>query len=1032
MKQRETISKYWRSLDELEHSPEFQAFVEREFPVAASEFPTGVSRRRWLQLMAASFTLAGVSGCRWQTEKIAPFAERPESRIPGRPESYATSIEWAGRVRHLLVTCYDGRPIKVEGNPDHPDARGATDAVSQACILDLYDPDRSAKLTQVEGRHSFNRTWSDFQRWIRQHLNNFASNGGDGFAVLIEPTTSPSVHSLLEQMRAKLPQMRLYEDDSSRLVAQQSGAELAFDQRLATDYELSEARVIVCLDADLLHGTDNSLRYAREFAERRDPDGEWMNRLYAIESGMSVTGAAADHRLGIRSSDIAEFLSVLEQRLRDRLEGGRAGGRGEANLPSGFLERLPDHARLRAGQFVEAICDDLCAHRRASVITAGPCQPAEVHARVHAINALLDNVGVTVHYTADPWLIDHADGLAALKRDIDRGAINTLAILGANPVFTAAAEWNVADAIADVPHTISLSRHEDETARLCSWRLPLSHPFESWGDVRAHAGTIGVTQPLIAPLLDGKSVIEVLAMLVDDARDPRQIVRDSIGGLSESPMSEARWRQLVHDGLLPGSEFPRITPQLASDRTSSLPAVAVAAGDDLELVFTHSNAVFDGRLANNGWLQETPDPVTKLTWDNAAIFSSRTAARLGVEHGTLVDLHAGDRSLRVPAFILPGQAENSISLALGYGRRAAGRVGGSETLQVPPVGTDASLLRSDSSTFVIQGVEAKPTGIAYELATTQDHHAIDTLGREEIGQRVGELVRETTLEDYQEHPDFAQHRVHHPPLESLWQEPSYEGYAWGMSIDLNKCIGCNACMVACQSENNVPIVGKDQVLKGREMHWIRVDRYFSGEPEAPDVAHQPLACHHCENAPCEQVCPVAATVHSDEGLNDMIYNRCVGTRYCANNCPYKVRRFNFFDYNQQLEAPGGELVQLGVNPEVTVRSRGVMEKCTYCVQRIQHAKIEAKNDGRPVRDGEVVTACQQACPTRAIEFGDLNDKKSRVAKSHADPRAYGMLAELNVKPRTKYLARIRNPHPLLAKETASPDRGHPHRESHTS
>ncbi len=510
-------------------------------------------------------------------------------------------------------------------------------------------------------------------------------------------------------------------------------------------------------------------------------------------------------------------------------------------------------------------------------------------------------------------------------------------------------------------------------------------------------------------------------MLCEDPREAEQIVREAVATVLEGGLSDTQWNQLLHDGFQRKTEFK---PELVSthvDRSAVLERLRLSGPmvPGIEVVFTTGDSVLDGCFANNAWLQETPEYLTKLTWDNAAIISPETASKLGIEHATLVRLQRNGNEISVPAFILPGQAADSIGLALGYGRRSAGVIGGMADQQIASVGIDVNPLRSWTSPNYVDDVEVVPTTEKYEFATTQDHHSIDTVGLEETGRRVGELVRAGTLDEFQQHADFAQHVTHHNPLESLWNETSYEGHAWGMSIDLNKCIGCNACTVACQAENNIPVVGKEQVAKGREMHWLRIDRYFTGNVENPEVATQPVACHHCENAPCEQVCPVAATVHSDEGLNDMVYNRCIGTRYCANNCPYKVRRFNFFNYNKELEEPSRELVQLAINPEVTVRSRGVMEKCTYCVQRIQSVKIDAKNDRRPIRDGEIKTACQQACPTTAIEFGDLNDPNSQVAAAHADPRAYGMLAELNVKPRTKYLARIRNPHPALVKQESS-------------
>ena len=1010
------MPKYWRSLDELEGSEEFQEFVHREFPTAASEIPAGVSRRRWLQIMGASFALAGVAGCRWETEKIAPFADRPDGRIPGEPQRYATSIEYAGKVRHLLVTCYDGRPIKVEGNREHPDSLGASDGVSQASILDLYDPDRKSTLQQVDGRQSFTRTWDEFEGWLARRRRELIANQGQGLAVLADRTSSLSLLAALRQIQDRFPQSRLYFDDSSGGNEKQ-GVELAFGRPLEARLDVSRARVILTLDCDLLQESLDAIRLTREYAENRDPDGEWMNRLYAVESSVSITGAAADHRLPLRSSDIARVVAILERQLRASAESTAL----VADVKQS-LSHLPETKLARVSRFLEAVVDDLRKHSERSLIVVGANQPAAVHARVHRLNHELGNVGQTVHLFEDPMAAIVTGGLPKLAFDIADGEVETLIVLGCNPVHTAPADLRFNELVSRVPHSVSLASHDDETLRLCSWQLPMAHPLETWGDVRASDGTISVTQPLIRPLLDGKSPLELLAMLTGDPRDAQTIVRESIEGSIGDSMSQRQWRRVLHDGVFPESRAKEVRPKLADlTNQDEQHSTGGQTQDVLELVISLSPAIYDGRLANNGWLQETPDAITKLTWDNAAILSPATAENLGIRSGTLVEITAHGRSLRVPAFILPGQADNSIALSLGYGRTAAGRVGGSDSQNVPSVGVNANRLRQAGEGNILRDLRITPTNIPFDLATTQNHHALDTLAWEESGRRVGELVREGTLDVYAKHADFAQHVTHHPPL-----EPAYEGHAWGMSIDLNKCIGCNACSVACQAENNVPVVGKDQVLRGREMHWIRIDRYFSGETADPSIAHQPVTCHHCENAPCEQVCPVAATVHSDEGLNDMIYNRCVGTRYCANNCPYKVRRFNFFDYNANLTADGNELVQLGVNPEVTVRSRGVMEKCTYCVQRIQKGKIDAKNEGRPVRDGEIVTACQQACPAQAIEFGDLNDSSTKVARAHADPRAYGMLAELNVKPRTKYLARIRNPHPLLAESTK---RSHQH-ESH--
>lgn len=990
---------YWRSLGELQDAPEFRQFVEREFPVAASEFPEGMSRRRWMQLMGASLALGGLTGCRWEAEKIAPFAMRPENRIPGEAERFATSIEVAGMPRHLLVTCYDGRPIKIEGNPEHPASQGATDVFAQASILGLYDPDRSDTLRQRQGRQQFTRSWNDFERFAERHFKALQQQAGQGMALLMEPTTSATEHTLLKRIRQRFPNAGIFSYASLSPSNEMRGSELAFERPLRTRFNLGSARIIVCMDADLLGVHANATAHARDFTAGRDPEKE-MNRLYVVESQFSITGAAADHRLPLKSHSIGLLLAHVDQKVRERLE-----------IP---VASLSNDLPAIEDQFLAALVDDLIANRGQSLVAVGSNQPPEVHALAHELNYLLGNFGRTMFLNEEPSMSTTTRSIRELVEEISNGQVDTLLIVGGNPVYDAPGDLGFADEIAKVPTTIRLGLYEDETSLLSTWHLPQAHDYESWRDVRAWNGTLGVAQPLIAPLLNGKSAIEVLGLICNDRREPQKMVREAVGQAHRQPLSDDNWAKLLHDGFLPNSALPVVKAEpRALDRERLVDALVRRASSDMEIVFTASPSVLDGRFANNGWLQETPDFLTKLTWDNAAIISPGTAEELGIEHGTIVRIKRGSVEIELPAFVLPGQAPNSIGLAIGYGRRAAGVIGGSAPQAIPTVGRDVNPLRRWDAMNFTSDVTIIPTKVRYEFATTQDHHAIDTVGIEETSRRVGELVREGTVTDYQEHPDFAQHASHHNPLESLWKEPSYDGHAWGMSIDLNRCIGCNACVVACQAENNVPIVGKDQVVKGREMHWIRVDRYFRGDVENPEVATQPVACQHCENAPCEQVCPVAATVHSDEGLNDMVYNRCVGTRYCANNCPYKVRRFNFFDYNKELEEPNRQLAQLSINPEVTVRSRGVMEKCTYCVQRIQSVKIDAKNDHRPIQDGEIKTACQQACPAQAIEFGDLNDSESRVSKAHADPRAYGMLSELNVKPRTKYLARIRNPNPAL-------------------
>lgn len=996
-----TEKTYWRSLEELAATPEFTEFLHREFPVAASEFPESMSRRRWLQLMGASLAMAGITGC-WQHEKLAPFAVRPENRVPGVPQRFATSIDLNGGARPLVVTSYDGRPIKVEGNVDHPASLGGTDAFSQAILLDLYDPDRSRDVVQFVRGERYSRSWDQFVEFAKPLISALRDSKGTGCRILAERNSSLSRARLANELLKLFPNAKWYEHESVSRLRERRGAKLAFGSDVRPVYDLSRADLILGIDSDLLDFHPNAVSYIRGWSARRVPEAGTMNRVYAVESQFSTLGSVADHRLPIRSSDVAAFVSHLEQLVASTATTDAAAKSESTN------EEYHD-------KFVRVLVKDLIEHRGRSLIVVGPAQPAEVHAAVYRLNNALGNLGETVSFLAEPAsvAVDTLDPLSDLTEEMERGAVETLIVLGGNPAFESAAFLS---AMTKVKERVRLGGYVDETSLASTWHLPRAHAMETWGDGYSFDGTLTLRQPLIDPIFGGHSEEELLEFLVrGELIESQAIVRASLEDISFTGNREDSWRKLVHDGFHSDHGLKK---QTVTIQTPSDVAQLAAHGTGLEVVFCPSPSTFDGRFANNGWLQETPAVLTKLTWQNAALIAPATAKELKVSTGDVVKVTVNEHSIELPAYVLPGQAKDSIGLMLGYGRTAAGHVGGDVATGIKPVGVNVAPLRKLSTTTFDTSVKVSATGRKVTLATTQDHHAIDRVGMSEIAGRIGQLVREGSLKQFTEHPDFAQHAVHHPPLESLWKERSPEGHAWGMSIDLSKCVGCNACLVACQSENNVPIVGPEQVAKGREMHWIRVDRYFAGDVDNPQVVTQPVTCQHCENAPCEQVCPVAATVHSPEGLNDMAYNRCVGTRYCANNCPYKVRRFNFLDFTSHLEKANEELARLVINPEVTVRSRGVMEKCTFCVQRIQSVKIQSKNDQQPIADGAIQTACQQACPAAAISFGDLLDQQSQVATAHANPRAYAMLAELNVKPRTKYLARIRNPHPELAKTDA--------------
>jgi molybdopterin-containing oxidoreductase family iron-sulfur binding subunit len=996
MTNNERTNQHWRSLAELADAPEFRAFMEAEFPKQAD--PEGMSRRRWLQLMGASLALAGTAGCRWEKELILPFAERPEGRIPGVAERYATAMDLSGNAVGLLVTVYDGRPIKIEGNPNHPQSLGATDSLAQAAILNLYDPDRSRHVLRREsgGRGSIAK-WEEFDAFAKDHFGDLRAKKGKGLALLAEADSSPTVARLRSQLLEAFPEATWYEYEPLSRDHERAGATTAFGVPHRTQLHLDKAEVIVSLDADLFGDHPTALRNIRQYAAGRGPESE-MKRLYVAESCYTITGAAADHRIPVRSSRIGGFLAAIEATL--------AG------------DSVP--AETTWQKYIDAVVDDLQHHAGSSVFVAGPGQPAEVHAAIHRLNVRLGNAGTTITYTEDvePDRPSHIEAIGQLVRRIGLGDLETLIVLGGNPVYDAPVDLDFAGAFSRVATRVHLSLDDNETSRAATWHLPRAHFLEAWGDARSHDGTYSIVQPLIEPLWDGRSKIEVLAGLTGSESSGYDLVRETARELTGGCDFETRWQVALHDGILKDSQWPTVAPVLADDGGARQKDSREAAGD-FEVIFYRDASVYDGRFANCGWLQELPDPMSRLTWGNAALIGPAMAERLGIASDDVVRVTIHGQSIELPVLVMPGQADRTVGIALGYGRTAAGHVGGSDQNKVLPVGANACTIRRSSAPYCDSTATVEATGKTARLATTQDHHAIDMIALKGIADRLGQLVRETTQTELHEHPDVIAHALHLPGgvdesgLKSLWDEHTYDGHRWGMSIDMNRCIGCNACVVACQAENNIPVVGKERVLDGREMHWLRIDRYFRGETDNPAVSHQPVACQQCENAPCEQVCPVAATVHSKEGLNDMVYNRCIGTRYCANNCPYKVRRFNYFYYHFDLDRPGGEVAKMAFNPEVTVRSRGVMEKCTYCVQRIQAGKIAAQNEGREVRDGEIRSACQEVCPAQAIEFGDLNDRESKVAAAHESNRAYGMLAELNVKPRTKYLARVRNPHPSL-------------------
>ena len=969
---------YWRSLEELAESEGFQELLEREFPRHAAEWrDDAAGRRQFLKVMGASLALAGLSACtRQPTETIMPYVRQPEEVIPGRPLFFATAVPHAAIAMGVLVESHLGRPTKVEGNPEHPASLGATDAMAQASVLDLYDPDRSQTLTYLGDI----RPWSGFLGAAREALASQTANGGAGLRFLTGATTSPTLADQFRTVLKKFPAAKWHRYEPVGRHASLAGARQAFGEPVHTYYRIANANVILSLDADFLCSGPASVRYAADFASRRRVRGSRtaMNRLYAVESTATPTGAKADHRLPMRAAEIEAVAASVAAGV---------GAKGVDTSAGGRMAGGP-HAK-----WIAALVKDLGQHRGASVVIPGDQQSPAVHVLAHAINIALGNVGKTVIHTdsLDPNPVDDFDSLHELVQDIDSGKVDMLVIVGGNPVYNAPVDFAFAKRLAKVKLRIHLGLYADETSELCQWHIPEAHFLETWSDARAFDGTTTIMQPLILPLYFGRSVHELLAAFGDNPNQtPYEIVKGYWNREHPSPDFEDWWRKAVHDGILPNTALPE---RAVTFKGAAMPPAKPAQAHGFEIVFRPDPHIFDGRFANNGWLQELPKPITTLTWDNAAIISPRMAERLNLQNEDLVELECRGRKVRAPVWMQPGHADDSVTVHLGFGRTSAGRVGNG-------VGFNAYALRTSDAPLFDSGVEIVKVGSKFPLATTQNHHAME--GRA--------IVISGNIEEYRKNPSFAKEQAEEPPKElTIYPGFKYEGYAWGMSIDQTACVGCNACMIACQAENNISVVGKEQVLMRRAMHWIRVDSYYQGSMDNPETHFQPLPCMQCENAPCELVCPVQATNHSAEGLNDMVYNRCVGTRYCSNNCPYKVRRFNFFLYSD-WDTPSFKLQR---NPDVSVRSRGVMEKCTYCVQRINEAKIDAEKDGRRVHDGEIQTACQQVCPAQAIVFGDINDPQSRVSGLKAEPLNYSLMAELNTRPRTTYLAALRNPNPEI-------------------
>jgi molybdopterin-containing oxidoreductase family iron-sulfur binding subunit len=972
---------HWTSLEELARTPEFEAFASAEFPTAWEEARhSEAGRRDFLKLMGASLGLAGLSNAcvRQPDEKIVPYVKMPEEIVPGKPLEFASAVERGGYGTGVLVETHMYRPTHLRGNPEHPDSRGGLHPQAQAGVLDVWDPDRSR---QIRRRGNVS-TWDSFVREMNEVIANLSEQNGAGLRFLTGQTSSPTLLRTFEAIRQRMPEARWHIWEPVSRHHMYEGARRAFGRYLEVRYRLDRASVVFDLDADFMGAMPGAIRHQAEVLRtRNDQDFDRWCRLYVAEPTPTVGGSAADHRLRIRSGEAGALLAAVARALGL-----------EVPAPKASVD----------GAFATAVARDLAAAGRGAVVVVGDAQPPEVHALAHAIHAHLGAAGHAV-VTTEPVLapvVDPMQSLRELVSAMNAGEVETLIMLDRNPVYDAPADLEFGKALSKVPNRVHVGAHTDETADVSHWHIPSHSAFEMWGDVRSTDGTATIMQPTLRPLHDTHSPLAVLSIFSGENEGTdydrvRKTWKERLQGDFEKI-----WRRALHDGIVPDTSFRVRKPELDPKVLKGAPP---PGPDGLEVRFVPDPNLWDGRFATNPWLLELPQPITKLSWDNAVLVSPSTAERLGLEATDVVELRVEDRMVEAPIWVLPGMADDVATVHLGWGRRSAGPVGSGQ-------GFDAYAVRSSQRPWITAG-KLKKTDRKERLACTQDHFRMMERG----------LIRAATTDHYASHPQFAHAREAHLPKLTLWKPWSYEGHKWGMTINLSACNGCNACVAACQSENNIPVVGKEQVAKGREMHWIRVDRYYSGPVEDPVLTHQPVTCMMCENAPCETVCPVNATVHGPEGLNQMVYNRCVGTRYCSNNCPYKVRRFNFHLYADWYE----ESLKGQRNPDVTVRGRGVMEKCTYCVQRINRATIQARVEGKKrLETDSIQTACQEACPSRAISFGDLNDPDADVARKQKTPLSYALLGELNTRPRTTYLARLfhRNdelPVPTPARQTES-------------
>ena len=990
---------YWKSLKDISTSDDYDRYLKQ----SEHHEDNGLSRRNFLSLVAASVALAGLEGCKKPVQKIIPYVEAEIATVPGIPKHYASTMPFKNNALGIIIENHDERPVRVNGNEKHPSSMGKSNSFSQATTLNMYDPDRSRGV-RLNGKKV---DWSEYVKY-GQSINN---KKGEGLAVLSQESSSPTMQFMHKEFKKTYPDADwvVYEPINNENLYK--GIEKAFGKKLQPFNRLENAQTILSIGSDFLGVEDNSIYHTRKFALNRDLKDEksTMNRFYAVESFMTPTGSSADHRLNVPSHEFGIVLKELAGELK------KLG----LNINAKSM-KTSNHL------WIKTVAEDLMKDKGQSIIIGGSDLSPELHCLIAGINSQLE--APIDYYPLDRSHVTSMKDFKALCEKMRKGLVDNLIILGGNPVYDAPADYNFEECLSNVKSSVHLSDFYDETSKHCQWNIAQAHFFESWGDAMTYDGYASVIQPQIRPLFDSRSALQVLTPVIfkEDRSSYdtiKKVWKDSI--VKESNF-ERNWEKVLHDGVYSKSLIKSKKVRSAKKvSTAVLSKDQILETDKFEVIFTPSSSVYDGRYANNGWLQEIPKPITSLTWDNVAFISMKVAKKLNIKNGQMIQVSLGNASIKVPAWIVPGQNKKTITLELGYGREFSGRIGSGVGFNVYP-------LRTSTNMGCAMNASIKVLNETYPIASTQDHYGFEedklaapgfsNLSGDEVQSRIPDLVKQSTLEEYKKHPEFVQDIVesHKPDKKRSWAdhsmyniEPEYDyskGNQWGMSIDLTSCTSCNACSIACQSENNIPVVGKQQVMNGREMHWIRIDNYFSGDPDNPEVSTQSVACVHCELAPCEQVCPVGATTHSTDGTNQMTYNRCLGTRYCANNCPYKVRKFNFYNYTRDLP----EVVQMAMNPDVSMRFRGVMEKCTYCYQRVSEARIKAENEHRELVDGDIKVACAQSCPADAIKFGDINDPNSEVSKAKRRNRDYALLGQLGTSPRTTYLAKIRNQNPKLS------------------